>query len=118
MSAGRCSDSEVRLHPHGDAFLEEKRSLAPPHRDAPIGVDDAMPGHLMLGGRKNAPGQARRTRFDVAVGADEAGRDRSHSTHDALDPLDPRLRCCFPLHAAHPYIIKDERPQRSPPCRR
>jgi hypothetical protein len=49
-------------------------------RDRPVGADDAVPGEI-VSGRDDAADEARCARFDVAVGADVALRDRT----DALD---------------------------------
>jgi streptomycin 6-kinase len=68
---------------HRDAFSTQELALSPPHRDAPVGTDDAVPWELFVGGGKDAADQPRRFRVDVAVGADESRRNRAHPAHDS-----------------------------------
>jgi hypothetical protein len=60
-------------------------ALAAPHREAAVGADHAPPGKVVgvLLGREDAGAEARCSRRDVAVGGDEALRDRP----DVLDDL-------------------------------
>jgi hypothetical protein len=106
----------VRKHPgaakidavatHRDAFFEQQRALLASHGDAPVGADDTMPREVNVGGRKNAPDQARRAWIDVAIGADETGRDGTNPTDDALRPRlgagDVALRLCGRTSLATP----------------
>jgi streptomycin 6-kinase len=68
---------------HRDAFVKQQLTLSPSHRDAPIGVDDAMPWEVFVRVGKDVTDQARRFGVDVAIGTDKAGRNRAHPAHDA-----------------------------------
>jgi hypothetical protein len=60
-------------------------ALLLPHRQAAVGADDSPPGKVvgdLLGGEE-AGREARRAGRDVAIGTDEALRDRA----DGLDDL-------------------------------
>src|SRR5437899_6913056 len=68
---------------HGDAFRAEERALFLAHRDAAIGVDDAVPGQVVVGGGENMADQTRCAGVDVTVRAHESDRDRTHARDDA-----------------------------------
>jgi hypothetical protein len=68
---------------HRDAFSTQELALSPPHRDGPVGTDDAVPWKLFVGGGKDSADQPRRFRVDIAVGADESSRNRAHPAHDS-----------------------------------
>src|SRR5437899_4576336 len=68
---------------HGDAFRAEERALFLAHRDAAIGVDDAVPGQLVVGGGEDMADQTWCARVDVTVRAHESDRDRAHARDDA-----------------------------------
>jgi hypothetical protein len=61
----------------GDALGHQVFALPLPHREAPVGADDAPPRDVrgMLLGREKAGAEARRSRRDVAVGPYESLRD-------------------------------------------
>ncbi|MEA2534828.1 MAG: hypothetical protein QOJ93_2639, partial [Actinomycetota bacterium] len=60
---------------HPDALFKQEFALQPPLREAPVSADDAMPREALVGGRKNSPDKAGRTRIDVAIGADKPSGD-------------------------------------------
>src|ERR1700730_14530426 len=67
---------------HRDAFLYKKLALPPSHRNASIGADHAVPWEALISGGENATDLAGRSRLDVAVGADESNRNRSHPSEN------------------------------------
>jgi len=78
---------EVEIDPialEGDALRPEPSALLLPHRQGPVGADDAPPGDVvgdLLAGEQPG-GEPRRPRRDVAVGADESLRDRPDRVDD------------------------------------
>ena len=69
-----------------DALGHQVFALPLPHREAAVGADDAPPRHVVgvLLGREEPSAEARRPRRDVAVGPDEALRDRPDGLDDRL----------------------------------
>jgi hypothetical protein len=72
-----------------DALRPEALALLLPHRQRAVGADDPPPGEVIgdLVGGEQAGGEARRPRRDVAIGADEALRDRPDRFDDVLVPI-------------------------------
>lgn len=70
----------------GDALGPEAPALLLPDRQGAVGADDAPPGEIVgdLVGGQQAGGEARRTRRDVAISADEPLRDRPDRVDDVL----------------------------------
>ena len=69
-----------------DALGPEASALLLPHRERAVGADDAPPGEAVgeLFGGEEAGRESRRAGRDVAVGADEALRDRPDRVDDVL----------------------------------
>ena len=70
---------------HWYALLHEEVALPLSHREASIGVDDAVPWKAFASGGENVTNKPRRFRIDVAVGADKPHRTRADPAQDQLD---------------------------------
>jgi hypothetical protein len=82
---GDAGDVEVDPVPlEGDALGPEASALLLPYRQRAVGADDAPPGNVVgdLAGGEQTGGEARRAGRDVAVGPDEALRDRPDRVDD------------------------------------
>jgi len=66
---------------HRNALAQQQLALLCALRQAAVGADDALPGQVVVRLREHEADEARRPGVDVAVGPDEALRDRA----DALD---------------------------------
>jgi uncharacterized protein YdeI (YjbR/CyaY-like superfamily) len=85
--------------PHRDALREQELALPPPHRQAAVGSDDAMPRQVIVDGREHKPHQPRRAGVDVAIGPDKPFGNGAHAPDDARPA---RLRLAgyaLPYHA-------------------
>jgi hypothetical protein len=87
--------SDVEVDPvsfEGDALGPEASALLLSHRQRAVGADDAPPGDIvrMPAGREEAGGEARGAGRDVAIGADEALRDRPDRFDDLFVPIGDR----------------------------
>jgi hypothetical protein len=72
---------------HWHTLCLQERALPPAHCHASIGSDHTMPGEVIVGGGQNEPDETRRTRIDVAVGADKPSWDRAHTADDVCRAL-------------------------------
>ena len=68
---------------HRDTLFKQSRALLPSLREAPIATDDAMPWKVIVGGRKNAPDQARRDPVDIAVSSNKPSGNRANPVDNA-----------------------------------
>ena len=68
---------------HRDALCKQERTLLRSLREASIATDDAMPWKVIVGGRKNAPDQARRDPVDIAVSSDKPSGNRANPVDNA-----------------------------------
>jgi len=95
---------------HRYPLCQQQGSLSPALRETPVSSDDTMPWEVVVDGRKDLPDQTRRAGIDVPVGADKAGRDGTHPTHDARGAL---LRAagippCFSGSSGHVCAAQDK----------
>jgi len=68
--------------PHRHAFLDQQLALPLPLGKAAVRPDDAVPGEVLVRGRKDAADEARRFGIDAAVSLDRAPRNPSNPHDD------------------------------------
>jgi hypothetical protein len=69
----------------GNPLSVEQSTLPLPHREAPVGADDAVPRQILVRVRQHVADQARRVGVDVAVRPDESLRNVPHTGNDSPD---------------------------------
>src|SRR5260370_18343574 len=67
--------------PHRHPFLEQQLALPLPLGKAAVRPDNAVPGKVLVRGRKDAADEARRFGIDAAVSLDRASRNPSNPPH-------------------------------------
>ena len=71
---------------HRHALPQQELALSAPHREGPVGSDDAVPRKFLLRRCEDMADQARSGGVDVAIGSDAPFGDRAHPLDDARLP--------------------------------
>src|SRR5690349_20892112 len=86
----------------GHAFLVEQRALTGALGQRAVGAHDPPPWHVLLRGREDGAGEARRARGHVAIGPHEALGHLADPSQHVGRPIVPHMR-----HGTYSIVARD-----------
>ena len=85
---------------HRHALPQQELALSAPHREGPVGPDDAVPRDVLLRRREDVADQTGRGGIDVAIRSDAPFGNLPHPLDDARLPR-------IGLLGAMPHVLKN-----------